>query len=530
MKFKIDELKKKNNKLDETNKKNWTFIEYLKSLINLQNDLVINQIQNEKTLGQFFSSKFGITNFERSKTEYAYSLGFHKVYVYSGLSDIKAFCEKIKECKIKKIYFLLDNLVDTTFINYIRTLSEISKISHDQLNNFLEIHYQGNEDIDVVKKKFDDSGVFDYLGLNQQSDKKYFMKTKFFIRENFLNTTYLDWIRSITPTFPDFIWSYELVIGSGNEDLIGRFLDKKFKVKYYKEIDSYRFGSTNMNVIYVNCNLNEPFFDSKNFTEKVEEMKFKISRIYLLESLNEERLKNDTEKIKSVLDTTQLKTSLDIYINCEENIDKIKSEVTKYSLVLDNLGLNEETEKNNFINNNIFDLKKILINPVPGYVWSFKLVVGSTTEDNLQHFFKLKFAIDYDKTQDLFTYDPLGTIWVYVNCNFHRMSFNFDEFLSMCEKYRSKICRIYLLENLNPRPETLENDINILSRVFTQNELRDYIKIYFTGQNENLDAIKTDFEKFNSFFNYLGIDDEFRKKNFARDNLFSLVKKIENIV
>ena len=150
-----------------------------------------------------------------------------------------------------------------------------------------------------------------------------------------------------------------------------------------------------------------------------------------------------------------------------------------------------------------------------------ELVLGSADDFSLNKFLSYKKFTKYDEQNDLFM-DKEGKYLVYVNCKFYRFSFNINEFKANCEKIRSKLSRIYLLQNLNPRPETLDHDMNILSRVFTKKELSDNIQIYFTGLNDNLESFKDEFVKFNCFFDTLGIKNKSEKLNFASKNIFKI--------
>ena len=146
-----------------------------------------------------------------------------------------------------------------------------------------------------------------------------------------------------------------------------------------------------------------------------------------------------------------------------------------------------------------------------------KCILCSQNVGSIKKFLKQKeYNFNYD--QNIYKY-KYGNRKFYINCNFHRLDTKID---SLKEFTKNDIKRIYLLENLNPRPETLDNDMTILSGLFTKQKLEHILKIYFTcNSHQSLETIRSEFLKFDSFFDYLGIrNDEEKKRKFVDKRIF----------
>ena len=146
------------------------------------------------------------------------------------------------------------------------------------------------------------------------------------------------------------------------------------------------------------------------------------------------------------------------------------------------------------------------------------LVIGSASEDNIRRFILKRFNIQYDSTKDTYEVGDL----IYVNCNFHRLSFDFDKFKAKINELKSERMCIYLIENLIPMPETLANDLNVLGRVFSKKELRNHLEICFTGRTENMEEVKKSFALNDGFFSYLDIHNQSDELRFVNNNFFKL--------
>ena len=308
--------------------------------------------------------------------------------------------------------------------------------------------------------------------------------------------------------------NYEIVINKLKEDdRFRKFLDKISLNKSKNENPT----------IYVHSFLEE--FDL--FTEKIEKIKpNKINKVYYLcHDLSASTLVDFERYLKILyehLTDHNLKDILKIFYSSEEKSvpfknfcflekyftfksDKLSAFINKSTFQLD-IFLNGEKKRFDFFN----DL-----------VTSKYLVTGSASEQSISKLLSKEFKTNFISSKLEYDYSSFAMPKrIYVRCDLNRSRFDKNEFKCFCNKIKPS--KIFLIENLNPRPETLENDMNILAGVFTRNELRDNVNIFFTGSNANMDSIKSSFLSFNSFFNYLGICNEYEKKRFTETKIFVL--------
>lgn len=154
------------------------------------------------------------------------------------------------------------------------------------------------------------------------------------------------------------------------------------------------------------------------------------------------------------------------------------------------------------------------------------IVTGSASENSISQVLKKVFNFKYDP--EINEYHSKDSLYdnivdcisrskyiqncvVYVNCNLNRSSFNLIELKQKYRDYKNKnLCGVICIENLNPRPETLENDIKMLYSVFTGTELENLLNIVCTSSSYdlNVNIIRSEFLKFNVLFSYLGINNE----------------------
>ena len=150
------------------------------------------------------------------------------------------------------------------------------------------------------------------------------------------------------------------------------------------------------------------------------------------------------------------------------------------------------------------------------------IITGSTSEEILKGFLFSRFRIDYKNSID--TYSSKEN-HVYINCNMHRLIFNIEGFFEKCDEIRNKLTEIILIENLNPRPETLNNDIVYLRRVFSQDELKNFLSIGFTLYgNVDVQSLKADVIKFDVLFENLGLGGSGERVEFYEKRFF-IIKK-----
>ena len=131
------------------------------------------------------------------------------------------------------------------------------------------------------------------------------------------------------------------------------------------------------------------------------------------------------------------------------------------------------------------------------------LITGSASEDNIRLLLKKKFNLDnYNPSIKEYSLSD-DYIRVLVDCNLFKHDFSLSEFRNKCNAIKSDLKEIICFENLNPRPETLVDDMNILKRVFSSKELKDKMVICFTS-NQKLKL--SEVQSYAKNFDFLFID------------------------
>ena len=155
------------------------------------------------------------------------------------------------------------------------------------------------------------------------------------------------------------------------------------------------------------------------------------------------------------------------------------------------------------------------------------LVTGSADEEQKILLFKNIFKIDtYSSLKKEYS---MHNGWKIVhNCNLNRMGFNFEEFKIMCSTISNNLKGIICIENFNPRPETLLNDLKVLVNVFSNDTLKRYLLLFatFTNNNNNILSLtetRKDISDFRTIFeDYLLINDRFLLNKFLKENIWIL--------
>lgn len=147
------------------------------------------------------------------------------------------------------------------------------------------------------------------------------------------------------------------------------------------------------------------------------------------------------------------------------------------------------------------------------------IITGSANEEKIKTVMKYLFDLEYDS---YFKEYKSKCFDIYVNTKLNTSSFDLNEFQKSCKNYNVSLNCIICIENLNPRPETLLNDLEILSNTFKTNDLRDKLNILFTSSNENIDlnSIRNESLSFNVLFDNLLIINQNKKKKYVENNIF----------
>ena len=148
------------------------------------------------------------------------------------------------------------------------------------------------------------------------------------------------------------------------------------------------------------------------------------------------------------------------------------------------------------------------------------IITGSASHTTIEHLFK-KLNTTYDSTNSRFS-KPYNEF--YVNCDLHRSSFNTSGYKFNCDEMRKKgLNYIILIENLNPRPETLAADLEKLTQVFTTAELQKKLIIFFTSSDDkkSLKDIKKSALEMNVLFSSIGIHNQGDRKKFVDNQIIT---------
>jgi len=188
------------------------------------------------------------------------------------------------------------------------------------------------------------------------------------------------------------------------------------------------------------------------------------------------------------------------------NIDELNNETLKQDESNnETLSLDESNEDNPSL-----DKKSILIS-------------GSANDQVKIELYKVLFQLDYDDSNDKeIEFDNRFKIIEQTDLN--RLMFKKED---LCNRVHDDLKLIICLENLNPRPETLLNDIKILSECFeSSNELKEKIFFIFTFSNRNqskkLVELRSDILNFNALFHYLNVVSDGEKHVFVENKVWIL--------
>ena len=152
------------------------------------------------------------------------------------------------------------------------------------------------------------------------------------------------------------------------------------------------------------------------------------------------------------------------------------------------------------------------------------MIAGSASEANIKLLLSKKFNFDsYDPKIN--EYNVTNSIKVVINCGFHKNNFDIDSFKRKYSEIQKDLKEIICLENLNPRPETMLQDMNILRDVFTTSELRNKMIICFTSSSPiSLKEIQHAANEFNHLFDSVLMmqSESKQKQEFISNNIKTL--------
>lgn len=156
------------------------------------------------------------------------------------------------------------------------------------------------------------------------------------------------------------------------------------------------------------------------------------------------------------------------------------------------------------------------------------LLTGTTNNEKL---ILLKKILPYDQNDfDIINDDEffINNTHFYKDFSLNKLSFNLNDFKSIANKIKGSII---CLENLNPRADTLIENIKILNNVFGSDRLKKDLILLFTFTEENsksLDQIRNSVLDYNVLFKFLNIHVNTEKIEFLSTRLWLLEEIYKN--
>ena len=157
------------------------------------------------------------------------------------------------------------------------------------------------------------------------------------------------------------------------------------------------------------------------------------------------------------------------------------------------------------------------------------LIAGSTDDDSRKLIYNHLFDLEYNSSERIIKANNF-TIIDY--SDFNRSSFKFKQFENNCEQIKKNLRAIICIENLNPRPETMLKDIQILNRVYDSDFLKKHLYFICTlqkpkqdyCQNKSLEKVRNEFLHLTDFFSNLDINGESNVNEFVQKKIWILNK------
>ena len=115
-------------------------------------------------------------------------------------------------------------------------------------------------------------------------------------------------------------------------------------------------------------------------------------------------------------------------------------------------------------------------------------VIGQPSKQRLSKWLEDTFEIKDENLNESSFHVKIRNKTVEINiefCNFNRISFDENKFVTFCQKEESNIKAIISIQNCNPRPQTIVENISKLRRVFTAKDLKKKLYIFaITDENK----------------------------------------------
>ena len=122
-------------------------------------------------------------------------------------------------------------------------------------------------------------------------------------------------------------------------------------------------------------------------------------------------------------------------------------------------------------------------------------------------------AANFQVKELKFEYNISKNLTVVVDCDLGKLDFNLNEYKAKAFKLKPNLKAIICLDCLNPRPESLFTNVELLRSVFDLNELKSKTYFLFTYSNKELtqNRFRDDAMHFNLIYELFHISDNQRK-------------------
>ena len=151
--------------------------------------------------------------------------------------------------------------------------------------------------------------------------------------------------------------------------------------------------------------------------------------------------------------------------------------------------------------------------------WQYILLTGSANPNCIENFLKQKYGIRFNT--EISEYKLNISTKLIVDFDLNQ---NNQNFATNCNRLRSGLKQIICIENLNPEPDQLNQDITKLVGLFGQNELKSLLNVVFDSSlngNLNRDEIERFSDHLNELFSLLGIENHDAMIGFISKNIFT---------
>jgi hypothetical protein len=146
------------------------------------------------------------------------------------------------------------------------------------------------------------------------------------------------------------------------------------------------------------------------------------------------------------------------------------------------------------------------------------IIANSGNEEKLKFLLEEVFKIKgkYDLSDIEYESDEYKFM---VHLGLEKLNFDTNNFNETCRKIKRNLTAIICFDNLTPRSNYLNENLDILRIVFEAEELREKLNVFFTftGQPCGLEELRKDVLEFDKMFNTLRIKSEDDKKTFLNE-------------